>query len=106
MRYGYEGNPPEWDYNYEKRAEAELEQEQQQQQQPTNHGGDMKFGKIETLEAELARIDSSNIAIIEKEMPKILDNPDLFFPIMTMMSKARGDEYRFHVSATKKTEAT
>ena len=38
MRCGYEGNPPEWDYNYEKRAEAELEQEQQQ---PTNHGGNM-----------------------------------------------------------------
>lgn len=66
----------------------------------------MKFGKIETLESELARMDNSNIAIIEKEMPKILDNPDLFFPVMTMMNKARGDEYRFHTSATKTTEVT
>lgn len=61
----------------------------------------MRFGKIETLEAELARIDNSNVAIIEQEMPGILDNPDLFFPVMTMMSKARGDEYRFHTSTTK-----
>lgn len=67
----------------------------------------MRFGKIETLAAELARIDNSNVAIIEQEMPSILDNPDLFFPIMTMMSRARGDEYRFHTSTTKQpAEAT
>lgn len=61
MRYGYEGNPPEWDYNYEKRAEAELEQEQQ----PTNHGGDMskslQWYKSLSLEQKFGLKESSAI---------------------------------------------
>lgn len=36
MIYGYEGNPPEWDYNYKEREQAEEQEENIHYQQLTN----------------------------------------------------------------------
>lgn len=75
MRYGYEGNPPEWDYNYEKRAEAELEQEQQQ---PTNHGGDMKVETKYSIGDEILVYEANNdVESVKVHTITICANPSI-----------------------------